>query len=97
MIVKQGVALEKLRNGDLSPNLDAPVSVIREIQEDGTETFIGNIEFFPFPWLALALNNGVETEETKRIQKENNERQPGDPELIWNLGCRCISFVGIRL
>ena len=93
MITQQKAALERLRSGELSPYLDAPVSVIREVQEDGSEVFIGNLDFSRFAWMSLVINQGVETEETERIQKENDERQAGDPDLAWNLGCMYFSSI----
>ncbi|EMD41855.1 hypothetical protein CERSUDRAFT_110415 [Gelatoporia subvermispora B] len=57
-----------------------PVSHLREIQEDGTDTFLGAISF------RRCCFQGEEPELRSRLQKENDERLVGDPQIIWCIG-----------
>jgi len=90
MISRQDKALERIRSSDLTPSEECPVGAIREVKEDGTEVFIGHVSFSRFIWKTLALNDARETEASRKMQKENDERVLGDPKLDWNIGCEYL-------
>jgi RimJ/RimL family protein N-acetyltransferase len=59
-----------------------PVRAIREVQEDGSQILIGDIqvgrEANEAPWL---------TED----EKNNDSKPAGDPTIVWSLGCEFIA------
>ncbi|TFK41961.1 GNAT domain-containing protein [Crucibulum laeve] len=63
-----------------------PVRCIREVKEDGTDVFIGDIGFTRFPNGEFIGTDGVDWENKERNVKENEQRQLGDPEIIWSIG-----------
>ncbi len=63
-----------------------PVSCLRGVQEDGTEVFLGVVEFTRCGYPDLL--NGQERE---RIVSRNESRKRGDPETVWCIGCEYSS------
>ena len=63
-----------------------PVGCLRGVEDDGTEVFFGAIEFTRcgFPDL---LNQ----QEQERMVSNNDSRKQGDPDIVWCIGCECIS------
>ncbi|KAJ7361139.1 acyl-CoA N-acyltransferase [Mycena albidolilacea] len=71
--------LEEARNDPTLKIVDAcPVGSIREVKEDGTDIFLGNIDITlaQQPW---------ELEGTGRLSQPTPRRDPNDPD-IWTLG-----------
>ncbi|KAJ6520390.1 acyl-CoA N-acyltransferase [Mycena sanguinolenta] len=71
--------LADARNDATLKIVDAcPVRIIREVQEDGTEIFLGDIciDLAQQPW---------ELEGTGRLSQDTPRRDPSDPD-IWTLG-----------
>jgi hypothetical protein len=69
-----------LRRGD--KYIDGlPFKALREVQEDGSQIFIGDVyvgrERNEVPWLA-------------EDEKDNNTKPTGDPATVWSLGCEFI-------
>ncbi|KAF9817994.1 hypothetical protein IEO21_03069 [Rhodonia placenta] len=57
-----------------------PVRILREIKEDGSEVYLGDIAFRRCDYLHVAH------EERLRLSEENARRQVGDPALVWCIG-----------
>ncbi|OCH96417.1 hypothetical protein OBBRIDRAFT_718357 [Obba rivulosa] len=57
-----------------------PVFYLREVREDGTDTFIGSADF------RRCCFQGEEPETRERLQKENAEKAVGDPSIVWCFG-----------
>ena len=59
-----------------------PVGCLRAVREDGTEVFLGAIEFTRcgFPDL-------LDRKEQERLVARNGSRKRGDPEIVWCIGC----------
>ncbi|TFK94422.1 hypothetical protein K466DRAFT_561105 [Polyporus arcularius HHB13444] len=81
-------AIEKLQrasverpDGPLILVDESPVRTIREVQEDGSELFLGDIAIIRERWLDL------EDKEAKQaLTKANEEREVGDPAIVWCFG-----------
>ena len=58
-----------------------PVRVLREVQEDGTDLFLGDlgVDRSGFPY------HPNETER-ERLEEENDARQVGDKNIVWCIG-----------
>ncbi len=58
-----------------------PVRALREVQGDGTELYLGeiNVDRCGYP----DMNS---CPEKAKLVKENSERDPGDPEIVWCIG-----------
>lgn len=60
-----------------------PVRILREVQEDGSEVFLGDLGTprccYP------ELNPGFEKE---KLHERNLSRPIGDPEIEWSVGCK---------
>ena len=70
-----------------------PVRCIREINDDGSQTFLGDCGITR--WNYPDVTNKAEQE---KLTKENREREVGDPKIIWmiggNLGLTVLLHVG---
>lgn len=58
-----------------------PVGVIREVKEDGTDEFIGNIDFHRHGWMQIK-----DEEKRKELSQAENGKSVGDPTICWELG-----------
>lgn len=70
----------KQHTGDLVTFLgpDVPVHILREIQPDGTDAFLGNVVL-----RRSAYQEVEDLEERTRLANENLERRNGDPSIEW--------------
>lgn len=68
-----------------------PVRHIREVKEDGTEVYIGDIGIERASW--REITNKIER---KQLLEENAARKPGDPEIVWQIGGEQIGFTQQR-
>ncbi|KAJ7497993.1 GNAT domain-containing protein [Mycena galericulata] len=74
-----GILDEMGRNS--GPFSECPVRHIREVQEDGTEVFIGDVGIYRSSW-----SDVLDREERARLVAENNARVAGDPDIVWHVG-----------
>jgi len=58
-----------------------PVQSIREVKEDGEEVHIGEVRIIRSNFFHIR-----DEEEAKRLEKENNQRAVGDPNIEWFFG-----------
>ncbi|KAH9483136.1 hypothetical protein JR316_0005238 [Psilocybe cubensis] len=66
---------------------NCPVLAIREVHEDGTDTYIGDIGFMRCMLGELLTTEGVFDWENKKLrEEENNKLATGDPRIIWSFG-----------
>jgi hypothetical protein len=69
---------------DKSPILtQSPVRFLREIQEDGSELFVGDLGFIRC--------SDIQSENPKHDNETNLNLPPGDPDIVWTLGGSSIS------
>ena len=63
---------------------------IRKVNEDGTELFIGSVDIHRVNLGELVLGESgeyaVDMSRKEENQKKNEEREVGDPEIIWEFG-----------
>ncbi|KAG2042695.1 hypothetical protein BDR03DRAFT_944009 [Suillus americanus] len=81
-------ALECLRksakdfpNGPLQLVGASPVGHLREVKEDGTDVFIGDVNFGRSPFEEV-----LDEVERKRLQEDNAKKQAGDPTIQHTIG-----------
>ena len=68
-----------------------PVRFLREVKDDGTEQFIGDIGFFRYNRGELMGAEGTIDWSIKAEWEEKNRSLPlGDPSIIWALGGKGI-------
>ncbi|KAI0756870.1 hypothetical protein C8Q80DRAFT_61134 [Daedaleopsis nitida] len=75
------VADEQSPRGPLAYVSGCPVGCLRGLQDDGTEAFLGVIEFTRcgFPDL-------LHQQDRERLVSRNESRKSGDPEIVWCIG-----------
>ena len=71
-----------------------PVRAIREVQEDGTDLYIGDIGISRCGYGELISLNGVDWENASERKRINDSLELGDPRILWAIGgtYQVISF-----
>jgi len=93
IIPAQQSVISVLRNAELegsqSPVIvgGPPVSMIRQLGEDGTEALIGNIVFRRCMGEIMESDPGG-WEAKEKNEKANNALEVGDPGIVWSMGCK---------
>ena len=62
-----------------------PVRAIREVQEDGTDIYIGDINISRCGYGELIDLNGVDWENASERKKINDSLEVGDPRILWSI------------
>ena len=62
-----------------------PVRALREIQEDGSDIFIGDIGISRCGYGELMDLNGVDWENASERKKFNDSLELGDPHILWSI------------
>jgi len=75
----QGSETLKLVNG-------APIGYIREVKEDGSDVFIGNISIVRCAHGELMNTDNVDWERAAQNKADNEKIELGDPNIIWSIG-----------
>lgn len=65
-----------------------PVRIIREVNEDGTDTFIGDIYFSRCLQGELMSTDGIDWAQQEKNTEMNSSRELGDPNIVWSTGCK---------
>ena len=65
---------------------ECPVSFLREVKEDGSDIFIGVLGINPSVYGELMGPDGVNWENKKKLEEENNSLKTGDARIIWCFG-----------
>ncbi|KAF8808011.1 acyl-CoA N-acyltransferase [Phlegmacium glaucopus] len=65
---------------------ECPVRAIREVQDDGTEIYIGDIGISRCKHGELIGLNGVDWENGSKHKEVNDALEVGDPRILWALG-----------
>ncbi|SJL06087.1 uncharacterized protein ARMOST_09423 [Armillaria ostoyae] len=65
---------------------DCPVRYIREVKEDGTDVFIGDVAIIRCPLMDLTSSSDISQGEKDRLLAENVSRPAGDPKIVWTIG-----------
>ncbi|KAF4573300.1 hypothetical protein EYR40_003619 [Pleurotus pulmonarius] len=74
-------------SGELLGKLECPVvdgcpfSSLREISDDGTDTFIGSVTLDRWGYPLI-----TDAEKKSQLVKENFQRPAGDPDIMWTIG-----------
>ena len=63
-----------------------PVRAIREVQDDGTDIYIGDIGISRCGYGELMDLNGVDWENASERKKINDSLDLGDPNILWSIG-----------
>ena len=64
-----------------------PVRAIREVQEDGTDIYIGDIGISRCVYGELMSNlHGVDWENASERKRINDSLDLGDPSILWSIG-----------
>lgn len=80
-VLRELLAGEQAPGGQLITVGVSPVRILREVQEEGTQLLIGDLGILRCP-------HGDVVDEHVRdvICKENQDRQVGDPDIVWCIG-----------
>ena len=74
---------------------ECPVSYLREVKEDGSDVFIGSLAITRCVYGEVMGPNGVDWENKKKREDENNSLKTGDPRIVWCFGGK-LCLTGIR-
>ncbi|KAJ7929034.1 hypothetical protein B0H13DRAFT_2652569 [Mycena leptocephala] len=72
-------SLQEATSSDLFPVEDCPVRSIRELKDNGTDVYLGNIAFKRCNWW------DVPGPERDRLIAQNTAHPIGDPEIVWQV------------
>lgn len=74
-----------------------PVRAIREVQDDNTDVYIGDIGIVRCNQGELIGLNGVDWENASKRKDENDALEVGDPRILWSIGgmCACLKRPGL--
>ncbi|KAJ7708904.1 GNAT domain-containing protein [Mycena rosella] len=75
------IVMQEVRSATSGPFSGCPVRHIREVREDGTDVFIGDLGFARSSWTEV-----LDADEKARLAAENNARAVGDPDIVWHVG-----------
>ena len=91
--LKRNVAeeiLKELEDAKDDPTLkivkECPVSYLREVKEDGSDVFIGSLSISTCVHGELMGPDGVDWENKKKQEDENNSLKTGDARIVWCFG-----------
>ena len=65
---------------------ECPVSYLREVKEDGSDVFIGSLAITTCLYGEVMGSDGVDWENKKKLEDENNSLQTGDARKVWSFG-----------
>jgi hypothetical protein len=65
---------------------ECPVSFLREVKEDGSDVFIGSLDITTCIYGELMGPDGVDWENKKKLEDENNSLKAGDARIVWCFG-----------
>ena len=71
---------------------ESPVRTIREVREDGSELFLGDIALLREMW-----PDEEDRELKKTLTEANAARELGDPEIVWCIGGSSFEHLGVLL
>ena len=65
---------------------ECPVSYLREVKEDGSDVFIGVLDINTCIYGEVMGPDGVDWENKKKLEDENNSLKVGDARIVWCFG-----------
>jgi hypothetical protein len=70
-----------------------PLRAIREVLENGEDVYLGDIGCTRLRDGKLLAPPGVEVDDelAAHCARENAQREPGDPDIVWTIGCRIFN------
>ena len=73
---------------DQTPKIvkECPVNFLREVKEDGSDIFIGSLNINTSVYGELMGPDGVDWENKKKLEDENNSLKAGDARIVWCFG-----------
>ena len=91
--LKRNVAeeiMKELEDAKYDPTLkivkECPVSYFREVKEDGSDVLIGSLAVTTCLYGEVMGPDGVDWENKKKQEDENNSLKTGDPRIVWCFG-----------
>jgi hypothetical protein len=91
--LKRNIAEEILKEledakDDPTPKIvkECPFSYLREVKDDGSEVFIGSLEINACKFGEVMGPDGVDWENKKKREDENNSLKAGDARIVWCFG-----------
>ena len=63
-----------------------PVNYLREVKEDGSDVFIGSLGIRTCLYGEFMGPDGVDWENKKKLEDENNSLEAGDARIVWCFG-----------
>ena len=89
--LKKGIAEQTLKELDNAKDehkfvKECPVSFLREVKDDGSDIFIGILGINPTVYGEIMGPDGVDWENKKKLEDENNSLKTGDTRIIWCFG-----------
>jgi RimJ/RimL family protein N-acetyltransferase len=92
------IALTSLKTDSSKPIDGCVVEVIRDMSPEGGEKMIGSVEISRCTDAGQLLQAyAVEPREGQDLSKINNERDVGDPEIVWTIGCKWTFLPGVQV
>ena len=67
---------------------ECPVSYLREVKEDGSDVFIGSLALTTCLYGELMGPDGLDWENKKKLEDENNKLKAGDARIVWSFGSK---------
>ena len=65
---------------------ECPVRYLREVKEDGSDIFIGSLDITTCLYGEVMGPDGVDWENKKKREDENNSLKTGDSRIVWCFG-----------
>jgi len=88
--LKRNIAEETLKELEDAKALkfvkECPVSYLREVKEDGSDVFIGSLGINRCVYGEFMGPDGVDWENKKKLEDENNSLEAGDTRIVWCFG-----------
>jgi len=84
--------LQQLEDAKDNPTLitvgDCPVRSLREVKDDGTDIYIGDLEVMRCMRGELMGQGAVDWANKDALEERNNSIAVGHPSIIWSMGGR---------
>ena len=65
---------------------ECPVTYLREVKEDGSDILIGSLAITICVYGEIMGPDGVDWENKKKWEDQNNSLKAGDPRIVWCFG-----------
>lgn len=66
-----------------------PFRAIREVNEDGSEIFLGDITILRSIYGEI-MGGGLDWDRKAKFEEENSRLEAGDPNIVWTIGSKSV-------